>query len=67
MSSVQTDEKLQTVAFSTNNTTQTPNTTIKIFLSKYTHTIIKENRHVISFSTKLPNQKNKKKFWFGQF
>ena len=56
MSSI--DEKLQIVAFSTNTTTQTPNTIIKIFLSKYNHTIIKESRHVISFSTKLPNSED---------
>ena len=55
MSSSSIDEKLQIVAFSTNTTTQTPNTIIKIFLSKYNHTIIKESKHVISFSTKLPN------------
>ena len=58
MSSSSIDEKLQIVAFSTNTTTQTPNTIIKIFLSKYNHTIIKESRHVISFSTKLPNSED---------
>ena len=61
MSSTQTDEKLQIVAFSTNNKTQTPNTIIKIFLSKHTHTIIKESKHVISFLTKLPNSEEQKK------
>ena len=61
MSSTQTDEKLQIVAFSTDNTTDTPNTIINIFLSKYTHTIIKESKHVISFLTKLPNLEEQKK------
>jgi len=61
MSSTQTDEKLQIVAFSTDNTTDTPNTIINIFLSKYTHTIIKESKHVISFLTKLPNSEEQKK------
>ena len=56
MSSI--DEKLQIVAFLINSTTQTPDAIIKIFLSKYNHTIIKESRHVISFSTKLPNSED---------
>ena len=39
------DEKLQIVAFSTNDTTQTPNDIINIFLGQKEHTIIKKSRH----------------------
>ena len=48
------DEKLQMVAFSTNDTTDTPNEIINIFLSKYTHSILKQSRHAYAFQTELP-------------
>ena len=49
------DEKLQIVAFSTNDQTQTPNDIINIFLGQINHTIIKKSRHSIAFSTNLKN------------
>ena len=49
------DEKLQIVAFSTNDQTQTPNDIINIFLGQQNHTIIKKSRHSIAFSTNLKN------------
>ena len=49
------DKKLQIVAFSTNDTTQTPNDIINIFLGQQNHTIIKKSRHSIAFSTNLKN------------
>ena len=51
------DEKLQIVAFSTNDQTQTPNDIINIFLGQHNHTIIKKSRHSIAFSTNLKNSK----------
>ena len=58
MSSQQhTDDKLQIVAFSTNATTQTPIDIINMFLLQQNHTIIKQSRHAIAFSTNLKNSK----------
>ena len=48
------DEKLQLVAFSTNDTTDTPNEIINIFLSKHTHSILKQSKHAYAFQTELP-------------
>ena len=53
------DEKLQIVAFSTNDQTQTPNDIINIFLGQINHTIIKKSRHSIAFSTDLKNTTKK--------
>ena len=55
MSSPHVDNKLQIVAFSTNDTTQTPNEIINIFLGQQNHTVIKKSRHAICFSTTLKN------------
>ena len=55
------DEKLQIVAFSTNDTTQTPNDIINIFLGQQEHTIIKKSRHSIAFQTNIKNSKKKTK------
>ena len=48
------DEKIQLVAFSTNDTTDTPNEIINIFLSKHTHSILKQSKHAYAFQTELP-------------
>ena len=47
------DEKIQIVAFSTNEKTQTPIDIFNIFLEQNTHTIIKKSRHSIAFSTTI--------------
>ena len=49
------EEKIQIVAFSTNDTKQTPNDIINMFLENNNHTILKKSRHAIAFSTKLAN------------
>ena len=49
------EEKIQIVAFSTNDTKQTPNDIINIFLENNNHSILKKSRHAIAFSTKLAN------------
>ena len=48
------EEKIQIVAFSTNEKTQTPNDIIQILLDHYTHTLIKKSRHSFSFTLVLP-------------
>ena len=48
------DEKIQLVAFSTNDTTDTPNDIINTFLSKHIHSILKQTRHTYGFQTELP-------------
>ena len=52
----QKDEKLQIVAFSTNDTSQTPNDIINIFLGQQNHKILKKSKFAIAFSTMLKNQ-----------
>ena len=52
----QKDEKLQIVAFSTNDTVQTPNDIINIFLGQQNHKILKKSKFAIAFSTTLKNQ-----------
>ena len=52
----QKDEKLQIVAFSTNDTAQTPNDIINIFLGQQNHKILKKSKFAIAFSTLLKNQ-----------
>ena len=47
------EEKIQIVAFSTNETQQTPNDIINIFLEQQNHLILKKSRHAIAFSTQL--------------
>ena len=49
------DEKIQIVAFSTNDTRQTPNDIINIFLEQHDHSILKINRNTLAFSTILKN------------
>ena len=46
---------IQIVAFSTNDTYQTPNDFINIFLSFQKHKILKRSHHSISFSLTIPN------------
>ena len=50
------DDKLQIVAFSTNDTSQTPNDIINIFLGQHNHKILKKSRFAIAFTTNLKNQ-----------
>ena len=52
----QKDEKLQIVAFSTNDTAQTPNDIINIFLGQQNHKILKKSKFAIAFSTMLKTQ-----------
>ena len=49
------EEKIQIVAFSTNDTQQTPNDVINMFLENNNHLILKKSRHAIAFSTTLPD------------
>ena len=49
------EEKIQIVAFSTNDTHQTPNDVINMFLENNNHLILKKSRHAIAFSTTLPD------------
>ena len=49
------EEKIQIVAFSTNDSQQTPNDIINIFLENNNHLILKKSRHAIAFSTTLAN------------
>ena len=49
------DDKIQIVAFSTNDTRQTPNDIIDIFLGQHVHSILKKNRNTLAFSTILRN------------
>ena len=48
-------DKIQIVAFSTNQASETPNDIITAFLSPLTHKILKKNRHSIAFSLTMPN------------
>ena len=50
------DEKIQIVAFSTNDTSQTPNDIINIFLGQQNHKILKKSKFARAFSTILKNQ-----------
>ena len=49
------DEKIQIVAFSTNDTKQNPIDIINMFLEDTNHIILKKSRHAIAFTTTLPN------------
>ena len=49
------EEKIQIVAFSTNDSNLIPNDIIQILLDQYTHTIIKKSRHSITFTLVLPD------------
>lgn len=53
------EEKIQIVAFSTNDTHQTPNDLINMFLEQHNHLILKKSRHAIAFSTSLNESNNK--------
>ena len=56
------DEKIQIVAFSTNETNQTPNDIIDIFLqNNNNHQILKKSKSAIAFSLTLPNSINPSK------
>ena len=49
------DERLQIVAFSTNESRHTPNDIINIFLEQHSHSIIKKTSQTLAFSTVLSN------------
>ena len=49
------EDKIQIVAFSTNDTSQTPNDIINIFLGQTNHEILKKSKFAIAFSTVLKN------------
>ena len=53
------DEKIQIVAFSTNETSQTPNDIINIFLGQQNHKILKKSKLAIAFSTSLKNKETR--------
>ena len=55
------EEKIQIVAFSTNDTHQTPNDVINMFLENNNHLILKKSRHAIAFSTTLANSNKSSK------
>ena len=55
------EEKIQIVAFSTNDTKQTPNDVINMFLENNNHLILKKSRHAIAFSTTLANSNKSSK------
>ena len=55
----QKDEKLQIVAFSTNETAQTPNDIINIVLGQLNHKILKKSKLAIAFSTLLKNKETR--------
>ena len=55
------EDKIQIVAFSTNDKQQTPNDVINIFLENNNHIIIKKNRNAIAFSTHLANSSKSSK------
>ena len=50
------NDKIQIVAFSTNDTYETPNDFVNIFLEKTAHSLIKKSRHSIGFSIMLPEE-----------
>lgn len=52
------ENTIQIVAFSTNDTYQTPNDFIKTFLSNQKHTVLKQSKHSIAFSITVPNTQN---------
>lgn len=51
-------EKIQIVAFSTNENNNTPIDLINIYLKFHKHSILKKNKHSIAFSGTLPGVKN---------
>ena len=55
------DEKLQIVAFSTNDTYQTPNDIINMFLEEQNHVLLKKTRNAIAFTTSLNKSQNSTK------
>ena len=55
------EEKIQIVAFSTNETYQTPNDIINTFLEQQNHIILKKTKNAIAFSTQLNNSQKKTK------
>ena len=54
------EKKLQIVAFSTSDSSQTPNEIINLFLEQHTHKIIKKSRHSIAFSINIKDSPKEK-------
>ena len=61
------EEKIQIVAFSTNDTHQTPNDIINMFLENNNHVILKKSRHAIAFSTSIANSPKSTKIMVCSF
>ncbi len=55
------DEKIQIVAFSTNENEQTPNDLFTVLLKQHDHSIIKHSNRTLAFSMKLNDEKKQKK------
>ena len=53
------DDKIQIVAFSTNDSTHTPLDIMNSFLERQNHIILKKNRNSIAFTTSLDESSNK--------
>jgi len=53
------EDKIQIVAFSTNDSNQTPNDIINLYLEQNKHSILKKSRHAIAFTTTLSNKPSK--------
>ena len=51
----ESEEKIQIVSFSTNDTNYTPIDILQILLDQYTHTVVKKSRHAIAFMMALPD------------
>ena len=51
----ESEEKIQIVSFSTNDTNYTPIDILQILLAQYTHTVVKKSRHAIAFMMALPD------------
>ena len=51
------EEKMHIVAFSTNDTNQSPNDILQILLDQYNHTIIKKSQHAMAFNLILQQRK----------
>jgi len=54
-------QKIQIVAFTTNEKTSSPNDIIEKYFSNNTYYLIKRNKNIIAFSTTLPEQKKQTK------
>lgn len=60
MNLIMSDDKIQIVAFSTNDTDKNPNHIINTFLEQQNHVILKKTRNTIAFSTTLEGSSKSK-------